>query len=604
VNVLFFVEPLVMHNRPFHYWAWLGVYAEMARALEAAGHTARFVVNEALAARATAPLGSGEHYARRGHGLSTAQVTVLPQTPIRALFDRPNLDILGCLNARADPERERAYAALVREALGGFTPDVMMSLTPAPQLSVAFPPALLLATETAAYSRAPFPFSIFFDPSGLWGQSLLGAPAAAFSVSDAERALLLRFRARFSAYFRETTPYGALEARLRERYARVAFLPLQFGGESGFDLNGPFRNQGEYLWHVLEALPDDTALLVVEHPTAHWVGDVIDEETREFLGERYPQLCFVDFRSAESSGQYLVHHADFVIGVSTSLALQALLFEKPVVSIGHGHLKALATVHGLGALGAGPLPRTPLDDRLAWLISRYFVPMELARTSSWLVPFLERSLERARRDVRGPAFLDPIADPALLGELLFRGLERPRLQAELENGAFAAWPRGPGPFGPGPHGPHGPAGWELLDFGGAEVSVSALLEGRSPRGARIERTRAGSGATLFLQRVPDLERAAGRLARLRFRARGTPGATLAPYFYLQFADGRDCHGTAASEFELDAEPREFTYVTSIPELGDRRPGAGSHLEVVFAVPATSGAVTIELFDVTLEPVEC
>ena len=102
--------------------------------------------------------------------------------------------------------------------------------------------------------------------------------------------------------------------------------------------------------------------------------------------------------------------------------------------------------------------------------------------------------------------------------------------------------------------------------------------------------------------MPDLERTAGCLARLRFRARGTPGAALAPYFYLQFADGRDCFGTSPGEFELDAELREFSYVTAIPELGSRTPGAGNHLEVVFAVPAGSGAVTVEIADAALERV--
>ncbi|HEY3495197.1 MAG TPA: hypothetical protein VGK73_10945 [Polyangiaceae bacterium] len=601
MNVLFFVEPLVLHNRPFHYWAWLGIYADMARALEAAGCETRVVVNEPLAVRATAPLGSGQHYAQKGHGLSPSRVVALEQTPIRKLFQRPNVDILKSLHARDEPAAERAYAELLREKLPGFVPDVMLALTPAPQLSAAFPEALRFSTETAAYSRAPFPMSIFFDPAGMWDQSLLCRPKSEFAPRDDERRLLARFRERFTAFFRATTPFRALEAELRQKYSRIACLPLQFGGEAGFDLNGAFRNQGEYLWHVLEQLPRDIALLVVEHPTAHWVGDIIDEETRRYLAEHHPRVRFVDFRTVDSAGQYLIHHADFVIGLSTSLAIQALLFEKPVVSVGHGHIRHLAQARGLEAVADGSLPRPELDDELSWLLSRYFVPLELARQASWLVPFLTRSLERARLGVEGPRFLDPVAPVEALGEHLFRGLSRPALRATLQNGSFSAWPDGPGPFGPAQSGPEG---WQLLEPGGGVTHISALLNRTATAGIRLERTRTGSGPTLLLQRVPDLRRSAGCLARLRFQAKGTAGATCTAYFYPQFADGLASEGTRAQEFQLSCDWQEFTYVAAVPELGNRSPQSGHHLEVVFLVPKESGEVSVELRNVSLEPIEC
>ena len=114
---------------------------------------------------------------------------------------------------------------------------------------------------------------------------------------------------------------------MRKRHRRLCLLPLQFAGEPGFELNSPFRNQGEYLFHVLERLPADLGLLVIEHPTAHWIGDIIDDETREYVRGQYPQVTFVDWQRVESAGQYLIHHVDYVIGVSSSLGLQALLVE-------------------------------------------------------------------------------------------------------------------------------------------------------------------------------------------------------------------------------------------------------------------------------------
>lgn len=605
MRVLFFVEPLVMHGRPFHYWAWLGIFAEMRAALRAVGWEARIIVNEALATRALAPLDSGALHAQRGHGLPPEEVVILSQTAIRQLFEAPNVAILERMTRGGDEARAVAYGALIREALGDFEPDVMMSLTPAPQLKRAFPRALMLATETAAYSRAPFPMSIFFDPGGFWADSAPAREAATLRARTSppdEAALTTTLRRRFRAFFEATTPFAELERELRAQYPRLGFLPLQFGGESGFDLNAPFRNQGEYLFHVLEQLPRDVGLMVVEHPTAHFIGDVIDEETQAFLRERYPHVRFIDFRSADSAGQYLIHHADFVISVSSSLAIQAMLFGRPVVSVGRSHLAEWAEIQGIERL---PPTREPigadatLEPLLAWLVAHYFVPMDLVRDPAWLNAFLRRSVERAKEGRLGLDFFDPVAPPERLAKLLFRELDGPSFSAKLQNGDFRQWSRGDGPFPPGTDAPDG---WTLLDHG-AVVSLSrGVSADTSAASVVIERAKQGSGPTLFLQRVPSLHRAAGRLARLRFKARSAQPATLLHYLYLQIADGQDCYGSSARPFAIEREWRTFEHVARVPSLGNRKPGAGAHLEVVFALPPELGAATIELSEVSLEAV--
>ncbi len=605
MRVLFFVEPLVMHGRPFHYWAWLGIFAEMRAALHAVGWEARFVVNEALATRALAPLGSGALYAQRGHGLPPEEVVILPQTTIRQLFEAPNVAILERMTRGDDEARTAAYGALVREALGAFEPDVMMSLTPAPQLKKAYPRALLLATETAAYSRAPFPMSVFFDPCGFWADSVPAREAAALRArapSPDEVALTATLRRRFGAFFEATTPFADLERELRAQYPRLGFLPLQFGGESGFDLNAPFRNQGEYLFHVLEQLPRDVGLMVVEHPTAHFIGDVIDEETQAFLRARYPHVRFIDFRSADSAGQYLIHHADFVISVSSSLAIQAMLFGRPVVSVGRSHLARWAEIQGIESLPATSEPigaDATLEPLLAWLVAHYFVPMELVRDPEWLNAFLLRAVERAKGERLGLDFFDPVASPERLTKILFRDLDGPTFSAKLQNGDFKQWSRGGGPFSPGGDAPDG---WSLLDHGGVVSLSHRVAADTSAASVVIERAKPGAGPTLFLQRVPSLHRSAGRLARLRFKARSAQPTTLLHYLYLQIADGQDCYGSAARPFAIEREWRAFEHVARVPSLGDRKPGPGAHLEVVFSLPPELGAVSIELSEVSLEAV--
>jgi hypothetical protein len=600
MRVLFFLEPLVMHSRPFHYWAWLGIYADMLKPLLAAGHEVRLITNEALAERAVATFDRGGA-TQKGHGIPAELVIALPQMAVRQFFGRPNVDIIGVLHRREDDAAIAAYGACLREWLADFRPDVMLALLPAPQLTAAFPEALLLHTETGAYSRPPFPFSMFFDPAGCWERSLLARVAGAaesIEVAPAEAELLSTFRRRYAAFFAQTSPFHALEAELRAEYAQLAFLPLQFGGEPGFDLNASFRNQGEYLLHVVEQLPAGTALLVVEHPTAHWIGDVIDEETRGYLAEFHPEVRFLDFRSVNSAGQYLVHHVDYVISVSTSLALQALFFGRPVVSVGHSHVAALAQVRGIENVprsGPLPAPSPELERVLAWMLARYFVPVAMTRDPAWLSGFFRRSVERARGGELGPRFFDAVFTPEH-ASLLFAGLEGFRLRAELQNGNLTRWSAGPGPFAIGAGAPDG---FHVVDLGGGVGTLSRSSDG-AVSALRLERSAAGRGPTLVLQRIPDLTQTAGTLARLSFRARSTPGADLGVYFYLQPADGESGFGTSLQRFRLTPEWQDFSYGVALPALGERQPGPGNHLELVFALGRDAGAATLELSTLLLE----
>ncbi len=384
MRILVHIEPLVMHGRPFHYWAWLGRAAALARTIAPRGHAFRFVLNEALAERALAPFeGSRTGGPQSGQGLPAEWVVRVRQDEVRRHFNAPNLAILdGFHHGRWPAEKVAAAGHALRERLDGFVPEVILTYTPAPHLAAAFPGALVLHTENGMFSRAPFPATQYFDPLGLYARSVPGAHARellARKATDADRAWLDGLRAAYRAWLLAASPFHGLEQALRRRFRRLALLPLQFGGEAGFDLNGPFRNQGEFLFHVLERLPEGMGLVVTEHPTAHWLGDAIDPETRAWVRTRWPQVAWVDPAIAAHGSQMVMLHVDDVIGYSSSLALQAMFWQKPLVSVGWGLPRTFATAEGVDQLD----PARPRDARVdhdgavAWLMRHYFVPEAL-----------------------------------------------------------------------------------------------------------------------------------------------------------------------------------------------------------------------------------
>lgn len=605
MRILFHIEPLHFHNRPFHYWAWLGRAAAMGQRLASRGWDVRWLMNAALAVRATAgePARRGRP-ASQGHGLPRERLVLMHQEELRQPFGCSNMEILqGLQHGRWPDSTVRSYGERLRERLAGFSPDVIVTWTPADHLRAVFPDALVLHTENGMFSRAPYPAFQFFDPHGLYGRSLLATHADTLRScmpSGEQRAWLASFRARAREHHAADSMFHSLVAGLRERYRRVALLPLQFGGEAGFELNAPFRNQGEYLWHVLERLPADVALLVTEHPIAHWVGDVIDEETREYLAAAAPQARFIPLSAAMHGGQVLLHHSDAVISVSSSLGLQALCFERTLVSPGWSHLRAWA--HSDDPAHVGDDAAAPdLDGAMAWLLQHYFVrDARCLEDAEWLDGFLRRFHARWQSGMRGLECFEPCEPVAALESEMLAALPAPRKAKSLtgmrvRNGDFAE-----------SSGAGVPAGWHLQPGRRAEVRCEAVAGDALPpgapiRAARLSRRQVGETPTLLLQRVPDATALAGAAITVDLWARGPLGASLSVYLYQQPGrGGAEPQGTPPRAFELESTWRPLSYTARVPDVDVARLGDGHHTELVLMLPPDV-AGDVEVTDVRLSP---
>lgn len=586
MRILFHIEPLQFHNRPFHYWAWLARAASMGRNLASRDWDVRWVMNAALGARAT----SGATARRgqpssQGHSLPREQILLLHQDPIRRLYDAPNMAILEGLQNQHWPEVTRlAHGSLVRDGLAGFTPDVILTWTPSDHLRAVYPDALILHTENGLFSREPYPPFQFFDPQGLYGRSILATHAEGLrgiAANERERAWLEGFRARVRAHHAGGTVFHELERSMRAKYRKLVLLPLQFAGEAGFDLNAPFRNQGEFLWHVLERLPPDVGLVVTEHPIAHWVGDVIDEETREYLAAAAPQARFVPLSAALHGGQTLLHHCDAAISVSSSLGLQALFFGRTLISPGRSHLRAWARSEDPAAL-AEDMPALDLDGAMAWLLRHYFVrDARCLQDGEWLDTFLRRSHAKWASGVRGLEFFEPCEALEPLERAMLAAIpEPPRVldaaAAGIRNGDFAEEEDGR------------PAAWHLLAGRKARarlLTADGPQPGGASRAARVARTRVGESPTLLLQRVPDATRLAGAAVTVDLMARGPLGSSLSVYLFQQTGQGGGAaQGTTPQSFGLEPDWQALRYTARLPHLDPTALGAGHHTELVLLLP--------------------
>jgi FMN phosphatase YigB (HAD superfamily) len=325
--------------------------------------------------------------------------------------------------------------------LAGFSPDVVVCYeSSAPFLAALFPRAVLVHESLGMFSRPPYPETTALDPFGLGRHSYLarfGAALRGRAISPEDSARLAALKARYRAAQSLRSPVAG--ARVRQGHRRVVLLPLQvsryfmYDGHCPPELRG--RPQAELVRYVLERVPSDVGVYVSLHGAdASWA----ERGTLAVIARRHPNLLFdPELQRVPWPSQHLLPHVDAVVSVASSVGLQAMLWDLPVVQVGSSHLAGVAATSDLGELGR-VLERgrsTANDPLLHQLLTHYYPSnRRYVRRAEWLSGYFARSVAWHRAGRAGDPFT-PIAPSAEVYAGLADELRTARHTRELEQWA-------------------------------------------------------------------------------------------------------------------------------------------------------------------------
>lgn len=410
MNILFYVEPLIELEKPYWKEGWVNeVCLDIVKTLQKSGdeYTFKLITNEALAQRV----------AFRDESF---ELLIFTQKELLMPFDTSYMSATRSWHLGTySKEQLSYYENIMSVKLSGFVPDVIVSFTPVAFLQSLFANALVLHHEFSIFSRLPYPQSWFFDPVGVSSRSFLNRFER--EIKEAEFGELSRERVRdFKAFCQSTllekSPFkDALDAQ-REKFEYLILLPLQFGGYYLFDDLVPFKSQYEYCVYVLDKTPHSIGVVVNMHPEY----PVLEREAVEFLQSKYPHfICLESFNSIYASGQFILPFVDGVVSVSSSIVLQALLFDKKIILLGSGCFEYIADALSLDEIEKClALEASDKDAILYFLLTRYAITSEYLHNPLWLDGFLKRSLERFTKSGIGADFYELIDEESVVFEKL------------------------------------------------------------------------------------------------------------------------------------------------------------------------------------------
>lgn len=434
MNILFYVEPWVEKNWPAWRDLWLSmVHAPLCRGLAQLPEARCYFITGSAQVPALSLFDGWLDY-------RSAAVTPEELSP---LFPDALSAMLAWNDGSASAAQTDGMMALLKRKLAGFTPDIIINyFTPAPFLAQAFPQALVLHEDYAAFSRAPFPVAFSFDPCGLMRHGFLARYAETLrqrQATPAEQKFLAALRRHYGAgIVQARNPFTHAQLTQGKNFQQLVLLPLQVGKSFAFEGQGAFTSQLDMLEQVLTGLPPAIGVVVTEH--SDWERALTPAVLAD-MRARHPHFLYephvADYLYP---AQFLLPLVDGVVTLSSSVGLQALLWHKPVCALGQSQINAVAECTALGqfpavlARGLDEAQHATQDAWLAFLFTRFIVPAtaDYLQNPAWLRARLTQWQENFRHGVDADFFPPIDTLPRLLRHYLRhadRAVPQPRRAA-------------------------------------------------------------------------------------------------------------------------------------------------------------------------------
>lgn len=413
MKILFYVNPLVVRGDPsFYNGAINKKLIPQAKLLYGSGHEVSFIVSEFEAA---------------------SLINLMPQANVIGINPREVNDALGstnnvekCLYKNGSPEVLERMSTLLKSKAPRLVDVVFSWETPANLFRDLYPNAKIIHQMPGFLSRVPFPELYTLDVNGLFHESMLTKHINAIRAKPADpRAigLLQSIRAELVSFIAANTPFTRAQLDPLRQFERLILLPLQVTDQYAFLADSGYESQMSLLMDVLGRTPEHIGVVVTQYASASAAERVLNQERCLQLKAVYPNLIFDKaFDTLDNISQYLLPTIDAVVTVSSSIGTQALMWNKPLITLGNSHMASLATHASIAdyatAIADGVDPVIDADNVLAWILS-YQQPL-----ASMLLEdgnFLERWLVALPRDddpFSLPSFFD--LEPTYSTEFLFR----------------------------------------------------------------------------------------------------------------------------------------------------------------------------------------
>lgn len=345
----------------------------------------------------------------------------ISQEELHGIFDNFE-DYITSQRSNENSPKFTSLNKIIFERLNGFVPDIIIPISSSVKyLKYAFPNSLILFNESGIFSRPPFPGSLYFDCSASMDDSFLlkhKNEILSLNNDESQKKFLSKIRKFFFEKLDSRNPYKGVVSMFRKKYSKILLLSLQRFESPLFRTQSTFKDQIGYLKYVFDNVDSSIGIIVTEHSSDRILNC---NPIKEYFKNKYKNFIYIaETETNSNSSQFLLRTVDGVITVSSTVGLQALLYEKPLfVPSETSYLTAFCDTSNLAEINnfLDEKKYKNKDGALYYLLTHYYVLNKYFEDGEWFYNFLSRSLTNFRKAVNFNFYEKIDSDEKLLSNI-------------------------------------------------------------------------------------------------------------------------------------------------------------------------------------------
>ena len=251
--------------------------------------------------------------------------------------------LLNCVSSSyldTTSEQCKKYGELIHSTIGeGFKPNIIIAWeTPTGILRKVYSDALVLDVMPGFMSRPPYPKMISIDPYGLYKDCIYKYDLK--EKHSIDLGLLEKLQSVYQSFFDSLKAKDILCQQYNcQKLEDKSLIPLQISKYFGFYHNTEYENQMDFLESTLNKNTQEE--MIATQYTGNFVSEVvINNDSLAYFNRSKKRVFYSEkLNELDSASQFLIPYVKKVFSISSTLGMQAILFDKELVSESRSHLQ-------------------------------------------------------------------------------------------------------------------------------------------------------------------------------------------------------------------------------------------------------------------------
>lgn len=302
---------------------------------------------------------------------------------------------------------------LILSKLDGYNPDIIITYPIGETIFKSiFPKSLILTAENSIFSRPPFPRTLQYDPMDLFNSFVnkYKEEINNFPITESQNECIEDLKRNIVNITNKYNPALTVIEKYKSKFKYLVLAPLT-SIEDVYKDETVFSNDFDYLYHIMENIPEDIGVIVTQHD---FEKGLLNKEILPYFKTKYKNLIFIEELNNllyGSSSLNFYNSVDAIITTVTMTGINSIFWDKKIISLSTTYNDWICDKKDLTNLEEFlAQPKKNKNNLIFWYLTHYPLFVRKFTDGKWLFNYFSNKLKKFNEEGITFEYFEPIED--------------------------------------------------------------------------------------------------------------------------------------------------------------------------------------------------